>query len=80
MSPVRGSCLCGIKFEIAGPLLGPINCHCSQCRKQHGAAFRSPNPGRCIRLPLDRELPQYPDYPPPIDGKRGGTLLINGRP
>jgi hypothetical protein len=42
MSPIRGSCLCGgIKFEIAGPLSTPLNCHCSQCRKQHGAAFRS---------------------------------------
>jgi hypothetical protein len=42
MTAVRGSCLCGgIKFEITGPLLGPMNCHCSQCRKQHGAAFRS---------------------------------------
>ena len=42
MSAIRGSCLCGgIKFEITGPLLSPLNCHCSQCRKQHGAAFRS---------------------------------------
>ena len=39
---IRGSCLCGgIKFEITGPLSGPLNCHCSQCRKQHGAPFRS---------------------------------------
>ena len=38
----QGSCLCGgIKFEITGPLLRPLNCHCSLCRKQHGAAFRS---------------------------------------
>jgi len=42
MSPVRGSCLCGgVKCEIAGPLTSPLNCHCSRCRKQHGAAFRS---------------------------------------
>jgi hypothetical protein len=42
MTPIRGSCLCGgIQFEITGPLLSPLNCHCSQCRKQHGAAFRS---------------------------------------
>ena len=42
MPAIRGSCLCGgIKFEIAGPLLRPLNCHCSLCRKQHGAAFRS---------------------------------------
>jgi hypothetical protein len=42
MPPTHGSCLCGgIAFEITGPLLNPLNCHCSQCRKQHGAAFRS---------------------------------------
>jgi hypothetical protein len=42
MTLIHGSCLCGgIKFEITGPLMAPLNCHCSQCRKQHGAAFRS---------------------------------------
>ena len=42
MSVIRGSCLCGgVKFEIDGPLLRSLNCHCSFCRKQHGAAFRS---------------------------------------
>jgi hypothetical protein len=42
MGAVRGSCLCGgVKFEIDGPLLAPLNCHCSLCRRQHGAAFRS---------------------------------------
>jgi hypothetical protein len=42
MAMVHGSCLCGgIKFAIDGPLLRPLNCHCSFCRKQHGAAFRS---------------------------------------
>jgi hypothetical protein len=42
MPSIRGSCLCGgVKFEINGSLIGPSNCHCSNCRKQHGAAFRS---------------------------------------
>jgi hypothetical protein len=42
MAAIRGSCLCGgVKFEINGPLLRPLHCHCSRCRKQHGAAFRS---------------------------------------
>ena len=40
--PVKGGCLCGkIKFEISGPLLAADNCHCSMCRRQHGAAFAS---------------------------------------
>lgn len=42
MSAIRGSCLCGgVKFEITGQLMRSLNCHCSKCRKQHGAAFRS---------------------------------------
>ncbi len=39
---LRGSCLCGgVRYEITGPLTGALNCHCSTCRKAHGAAFRS---------------------------------------
>lgn len=36
---VRGSCLCGgIRFEAKSiPLI--TTCHCSMCRKAHGAAF-----------------------------------------
>lgn len=37
---IKGSCLCGaIEFEVE-PIPEKIyNCHCSQCRKSHGAAF-----------------------------------------
>jgi hypothetical protein len=39
---LKGSCLCGgIRYQITGPLTNPLNCHCSMCRKAHGAAFRS---------------------------------------
>jgi hypothetical protein len=39
---LRGSCLCGgVRYEVTGPLAGALNCHCSMCRKAHGAAFRS---------------------------------------
>jgi hypothetical protein len=42
MTTIRGSCLCGgVQFEISGPLSSPLNCHCSLCRKQHAAPFRS---------------------------------------
>jgi hypothetical protein len=39
---LTGRCLCeAIIYEIEGPL-GPIfNCHCSKCRRWHGAAFRT---------------------------------------
>lgn len=39
-APYKGSCLCGqIRFEVEqfAPLTG--NCHCSMCRKFHGAAY-----------------------------------------
>ena len=37
---IRGSCLCGqIEYQIAKPLAIIEHCHCSMCRKSHGAAF-----------------------------------------
>jgi hypothetical protein len=42
MTVLHGSCLCGgVKYEISGPLLRAMHCHCSMCRKVQGAAFRS---------------------------------------
>ena len=36
---IRGSCLCGeVRFEISGTLSDASHCHCSMCRKAHGAA------------------------------------------
>ena len=37
---IRGSCLCGsVNYQIDGPLREATSCHCSMCRKAHGAAF-----------------------------------------
>jgi hypothetical protein len=37
---ITGSCLCGgIKYEVEEMPGRIYNCHCSQCRKSHGAAF-----------------------------------------
>lgn len=37
---VPGSCFCGaIEFEIELPTLFCGHCHCSMCRRPHGAAF-----------------------------------------
>lgn len=37
---VKGGCLCGqVRYEIAGRLYNASHCHCSMCRRQHGAAF-----------------------------------------
>lgn len=36
----KGSCLCGgLQFEVTGPIQNVGNCHCSICRKLHGAPF-----------------------------------------
>jgi len=37
---IRGSCLCGaVRYEVTDPLDELHHCHCSRCRKAHGAAF-----------------------------------------
>jgi len=34
----QGRCICGgVSYEIQGPLRAPSLCHCSQCRRLHGA-------------------------------------------
>ena len=39
-SSVSGSCFCGaVKFEIELPTLFCEHCHCSMCRRPHGASF-----------------------------------------
>lgn len=36
---LQGSCLCGtLRYEV-GPLTSMLHCHCSRCRKEHGAPF-----------------------------------------
>ncbi len=36
----RGSCLCGVvRFEVDEFLPQVAHCHCSMCRKFHGAAY-----------------------------------------
>jgi len=39
---VTGACLCGaVRYELQGPFLQLAHCHCSLCRKHHGAPFVS---------------------------------------
>ncbi|AZD15481.1 GFA family protein [Pseudomonas chlororaphis] len=38
----QGSCLCGaVKYQLSSRPKALSHCHCSQCRKSHGAAFAS---------------------------------------
>ncbi len=42
MATLTGSCLCGgITYRYDGPLGAIVHCHCSRCRRWHGAAFRT---------------------------------------
>lgn len=37
---LKGSCLCGaVTYEVDTSLEKATHCHCSMCRKAHGAAF-----------------------------------------
>lgn len=37
---MQGACLCGtVRYEVEGPVTWMIHCHCSMCRKHHGALF-----------------------------------------
>jgi hypothetical protein len=56
---IQGSCLCGeVRYEIAGELRSITHCHCSMCRKAHGAAFASfaEVEARGLRITHGREL------------------------
>jgi hypothetical protein len=80
MPAIRGSCLCGgVKFEIDGPLLEPLHCHCSRCRKQHGAAFRSRVRVRVadLRWIQGEDLVSYYESSP---GFRRGFCRVCGSP
>ena len=35
-----GSCLCGgVRYALSGAFTDATNCHCTMCRKMHGAAY-----------------------------------------
>jgi hypothetical protein len=38
---LAGSCLCGaVRYEVADAFSYAMNCHCSQCRRATGSAFK----------------------------------------
>ena len=47
---VQGGCLCGaVRFDIRPPTQVSAHCHCSMCRRAHGAAFVT-----WVRLPKEQ--------------------------
>ncbi|MBT4521048.1 MAG: GFA family protein [Halieaceae bacterium] len=42
MDMITGNCECGsVRYQIDGEINDYSHCHCSQCRRLHGAAFAS---------------------------------------
>ncbi|MFO2464420.1 GFA family protein [Pseudomonas sp. 15FMM2] len=59
-----GSCLCGaVKYQLSAPLQAVSHCHCSQCRKSHGAAFASYASVRRTDLHLLQGADRLMSYP-----------------
>jgi hypothetical protein len=72
-----GSCLCGtVQYEVAGPFMMMALCHCSKCRKHHGAMFSTFASAPDLRptmhmfagsraewFPITDGLPQQESYP-----------------
>ena len=39
-TPLTGGCQCGkVRYEVRAPTADLYHCHCSMCRKVHGASF-----------------------------------------
>ena len=68
---VQGGCLCGaVRFTVTLPTLFCGHCHCSMCRRNHGAAyvtwFAVPRP----QLSVDSGLDQLTRYESSAHGSR----------
>ena len=64
---IEGGCLCGkVRYRVTGPLLDADNCHCSMCRRQHGAAFATYanfKPGEFSWIPAEELVKIYEILP-----------------
>jgi len=59
--PHTGGCLCGaVRYEVHGPLRGIVDCHCTMCRRLHGA-FGAHSKARKahVKIVEDRGLKWY---------------------
>lgn len=42
IAPIHGGCQCGgVRYTLTAPPAEVLHCHCSMCRKAHGALFAS---------------------------------------
>lgn len=77
----RGGCLCGaVRFVVEGPTKWCAHCHCTLCRRAHGAAFVTWVGVEAERFSLeqDESLAWYESTPGACRGfcSRCGTTLL----
>lgn len=83
---VQGSCLCGqVEFQVELVPEKTFNCHCSYCRKAHGAAFVTVTLAKGDTLKITRGKELLKEHKNDIGGFRAfcadcGTLLMNYGP
>jgi hypothetical protein len=68
---VGGGCLCGgVRFTITLPTLFCGHCHCTMCRRNHGAAYVTWFAIDRSRLSIDTGLDQLVRFPSSAHGSR----------
>lgn len=68
---VTGSCFCGVvRFEIELPTLFCGHCHCSMCRRPHGASFVTWTGVPPARLTVTAGADQIASYQSSAEGRR----------
>ncbi len=67
VEPIAGSCLCGaVTFSVEPPTLFAWHCHCSICRRAHGAAYATWTGVKSHQLTIVtgyEDLVSYPSSP-----------------
>ena len=60
---LTGSCGCGaVRYEVATPFVEMHNCHCSRCRKTHGAAYATYTQTRADGVRVTQGADQIRDF------------------
>lgn len=83
---IRGTCLCGtIRFEAELPSKFCAHCHCSNCRRAHGAAFVTWVGFSTSQFRITAGESDLQNYHTDTDAKRGfctkcGTTLFYSGP
>ena len=74
---LTGSCLCGaVAYEVDAPAGPIVHCHCSTCRKTHGAAFSTVMPAPRHMLLPHLVLRLLPAALRPVKHLRGRVDLV----